>query len=81
MYGGKQKTSEIGKSYGSFLWRFDACIPYLHPYAIHDEVILTLWPEGDQLIGHAAAAKEENFGRGENYVLPQYVELTRSDDN
>jgi hypothetical protein len=72
-------TNEIGKSYGSFLWRFDACIPYLHPYAIHDEVILTLWPQGDSLIGHAAAAKEKDFGHGENYVLPQYIELTRSD--
>jgi len=45
--------------------------------AAHDEVILTVWPEGEQLIGSASAAKEKNFGRGENYVLPQYLELSR----
>lgn len=65
------------KSNASLLWRFDACIPYLQPYAIHDEVILTVWPQGEQLIGHLAAAKEKNFGHGENYVLPQYVELAK----
>lgn len=28
------------------LWRFSACIPYLMPYAIHDEVILTMGRRG-----------------------------------
>jgi hypothetical protein len=60
------------------LWRFDAQIPYLLPSAIHDQVIITIWPQGEQLIGSACAAKEKNFGRDENYVLPQYLELTRS---
>ena len=68
----------VKKDYGVLLWRFDACIPYLYPYAVHDEVILTIWREGDKLIGSASAAKEKNFGKGENYVLPQYVELVRS---
>jgi hypothetical protein len=38
------------------------------------------WMEKDRLTGSASAAKEKNFGKGENYVLPQYVELTRSPD-
>jgi CubicO group peptidase (beta-lactamase class C family) len=71
-------SRDVQKGYGMLLWRFDACIPYLHPYAVHDEVILTLWREGDRLIGSASAAKEKNFGRGENYVLPQYIELSRA---
>lgn len=70
-------ASILSDSSIEMLWRFDACIPYLHPLARHDEVILTIWPQGKRLIGHAAAAKEKNFGRDENYVLPQYVELTR----
>jgi CubicO group peptidase (beta-lactamase class C family) len=68
----------VKKDYGVLLWRFDACIPYLYPYAVHDEVIVTIWPEGGRLIGSASAVKEKNFGRGENYVLPQYIELVRS---
>ena len=63
--------------YGKLLWRFDTRIPYLYPYAIHDEVIISIWPEGTRLIGSASAAKEKDFGKGENYVLPQYVELRR----
>ncbi len=70
-------SKEVKRDYGSLLWRFDACIPYLMPYAIHDEVILTVWREGDKLVGSACAAKEKGFGRGENYVLPQFIELTR----
>ncbi len=69
---------KVSKGHKSLLWRFDASIPYLHPYAPHDEMILTLWPQGDKLIGSASAAKEKDFGKGENYVLPQYLELTRS---
>jgi len=71
-------SSEVKKDYGSLLWRFDACIPYLIPYATHDEVILNVWSEEDRLVGSASAAKEKNFGRGENYVLPQFIELKRS---
>jgi hypothetical protein len=71
-------SGNVNKGYGALLWRFDACIPYLTPYAVHDEVILTLWHEGDTLVGSASAAKEKNFGRDENYVLPQYIELVRS---
>jgi hypothetical protein len=71
----------VSGNIGKLLWRFDACIPYLYPYAIHDEVILTIWLEGDKLIGSACAAKEKNFGKGENYLLPQYLELTKSHDN
>jgi CubicO group peptidase (beta-lactamase class C family) len=81
---GDQRVSASGKvkkDYGTLLWRFNACIPYLYPHAIHDEVILTLWPDGDKLIGSASAAKEKNFGHGENYVLPQYIELARSPEN
>ena len=63
--------------YGSLLWRFDACIPFLARLAPHDEVILTVWPEGEKLIGSASAANERTFGRGESYVLPQFLELTR----
>jgi hypothetical protein len=74
------KASEkVKKDYGMLLWRFNACIPYLKPYAIHDEVILTIWREGNKLVGSASAAKEKEFGRGENYVLPQFIELTRSE--
>jgi len=72
-------SSEVKKHYGSLLWRFDACIPYLIPFAIHDEVILSIWQEDGKLVGSASAAKEKNFGRGENYVLPQFIELRRSD--
>ena len=71
---------KVSKGHKTLLWRFDACIPYLDPYAPHDEVILTLWPQGDRLIGSASAAKEKDFGKGENYVLPQYLELARSND-
>jgi CubicO group peptidase (beta-lactamase class C family) len=81
---GKQRwispNRKVSKGHKSLLWRFDAHIPYLHPYAPHDEVILTLWPQGDKLIGSASAAKEKDFGKGENYVLPQYLELARSGD-
>ncbi|MBN2354539.1 beta-lactamase family protein [candidate division KSB1 bacterium] len=75
---GASASQPVRKDYGSLLWRFDACIPYLSPYAPHDEVILTVWPLGDRLIGSAAAAREKNFGVSENYVLPQYVELSRT---
>ena len=71
---------KVNKGHRCLLWRFDACIPYLYPQAVHDEVIITLWPEGRKLAGSASAAKEKNFGKGENYVLPQYVELTRTGD-
>jgi CubicO group peptidase (beta-lactamase class C family) len=71
-------SSQVNRGYGTLLWRFNACIPYLMPYAGHDEVILTLWLEGDKLVGSASAAKEKGFGRGENYVLPQFIELTRA---
>ncbi len=64
-------------SYGKVCYRFDAEIPYLSPYAQHDEIIFILTEEGDRLIGSASAAKEKDFGLGENYVLPQYTELTR----
>ena len=63
--------------YGSLLWRFDACIPFIAPLAPHDEVIVTIWPEGEKLIGSASAANEKVFGQGEAYVLPQFLELTR----
>jgi len=65
----------VSRGHKTCLWRFDARIPYLAPLAPHDEVILTIWPEGDSLVGSASAAKENDFGRGENYVLPQFVEL------
>ena len=68
---------EVSKGHKTCLWRFDARIPYLFPFAPHDEVILTIWPEGNKLIGSASAAKEKDFGRGENYVLPQFVELSK----
>lgn len=71
-------SGEVLTNNGAVLWRFDACIPYLYPHALHDEVILTLWPQGERLCGHAAAAREKDFGIGEAYVLPQYVELARS---
>ena len=71
-------SSEVKKDYGSLLWRFDACIPYLIPFAIHDEVILNIWREEDGLVGSASAANEKEFGRGENYALPQFIELKRS---
>jgi len=67
----------VQKNYGRVLYRFDARIPYLIPFAEHDEVIITFLPLGEKLIGSASAAKEKDFGRGENYVLPQYFELTR----
>ncbi len=73
-------SRKVSKGHRCLLWRFDACIPYLYPQAVHDEVIITLWPEGRRLAGSASAAKEKNFGKGENYVLPQYVELTRTGD-
>ena len=69
---------EVSKGHKTCLWRFDARIPYVYPFARHDEVILTLWSERDKLIGSASAAKEKDFGRGENYVLPQFVELSKS---
>jgi hypothetical protein len=68
---------EVSKGHKACLWHFDARIPYLSVVAPHDEVILTIWPEGDKLVGSASAAKEKDFGRGENYVLPQFVELSR----
>jgi len=71
-------SGRVKKSYGTLLWRFPASIPYLLPFAVHDEVILTVWQEEGKLIGSASAAKEKNFGPGENYVLPQFVELKRS---
>jgi len=71
-------SSEVKKDYGSLIWRFDACIHYLKHYATHDEVILNLWRDEDRLVGSASAAKEKDFGRGENYVLPQFIELRRS---
>jgi CubicO group peptidase (beta-lactamase class C family) len=67
----------VSKGHQTCLWRFDAQIPYLSPFAPHDEVILMLWPEGTRLVGSASAAKEKDFGRGENYVLPQFVELSK----
>lgn len=63
--------------YGSLLWRFDACIPFIAQLAPHDEVIITVWPEGEKLIGSASAANERVFGHGDAYVLPQFLELTR----
>lgn len=76
--GGKWVRATAGpkKDYGSLLWRFNACIPYLASQAPHDEVIVTLWPQGELLVGHAAAAREKDYGRVENYVLPQCLELT-----
>ncbi len=71
-------SGDVAKGHKLLLWRFDACIPYLAPFAPHDEVILAIWPEEGKLIGSAAAAKEKRFGKGENYVLPQYIELARS---
>lgn len=67
----------VSKGHKACLWRFDTRIPYLNPFAPHDELILTLWPEDGRLIGSASAAKEKDFGRGENYVLPQFVELSK----
>lgn len=69
---------EVQQNYGKVCYRFDAQIPYLSPYARHDEIVFILKPEGEMLIGSASAAKEKNFGADENYVLPQYVELTRT---
>ncbi len=71
-------SGEVSKGHKALLWRFDASIPYLYQYAIHDEVIIFVWQKEDKLIGSASAAKERNFGKGENYVLPQYIELTRA---
>jgi len=68
----------VQKGYGKVCYRFDTQIPYLIPFAKHDEVILVLKPDGNLLIGSASAAKEKNFGKDENYVLPQYLELTRA---
>ena len=68
---------EAQHNYGKVCYRFDARIPYLLPFAQHDEIIFILKPEGNLLIGSASAAKEKNFGVDENYVLPQYAELTR----
>jgi CubicO group peptidase (beta-lactamase class C family) len=68
---------EVQHNYGKVCYRFDACIPYLLPFAQHDEIIFILKPDGSLLIGSASAAKETNFGADENYVLPQYTELTR----
>jgi len=71
-------SRDVQKNYGKVCYRFDARIPYLYPYAKHDEVVLVFKPEGDMLVGSASAAKEKNFGVDENYVLPQYLELTRT---
>lgn len=65
----------VAKGHKTLLWRFDTSIPYLTALVPHDAVILTVHPEGNMLIGSASAAKEKNFGKGENYVLPQFVEL------
>jgi len=71
-------SAGVKKGYGTLLWRFPVCIPYLLPFAVHDEVILNIWQEDSKLVGSASAAREKNFGQGEKYVLPQFVELTRS---
>jgi hypothetical protein len=71
-------SREVQQNYGKVCYRFDARIPYLSPFARHDEIVFILKPEGKMLIGSASAAKEKNFGADENYVLPQYVELTRA---
>ncbi len=68
----------VKRDTGTLLWRFEARIPYLLLHAEHDEVIITVWPEGEDLIGSASAAKEKNFGQGENYVLPQCLILQRT---
>jgi CubicO group peptidase (beta-lactamase class C family) len=73
-------NTEVQHNYGKVCYRFNACIPYLLPYAQHDEIVFILKPLGNLLIGSASAAKEKYFGKGENYVLPQYVELTRMRD-
>lgn len=70
-------STDRNEGYGALLWRFDACIPFIAPLAPHDEVIVTVWPEGDRLIGSASAANERTFGQGESFVLPQFLELTR----
>jgi CubicO group peptidase (beta-lactamase class C family) len=80
--GGKsgEWISAWGKPKGSYerlCYRFNASIPYLYPFAPHDEIVFILKPEGGCLTGSASAAKEKNFCRGENYVLPQYIELVR----
>lgn len=75
---GNAPSGDVAKRHKHLLWRFNACIPYLAPFATHDEVIAAIWPEAGKLIDSAAAAKEKRFGQGENWVLPQYVELTRS---
>jgi hypothetical protein len=71
-------STDETSGYGSILWRFDACIPFMAQLAPHDEVIVSVWPEGDNLIGSASAANERVFGHGDAYVLPQFLELTRS---
>jgi CubicO group peptidase (beta-lactamase class C family) len=63
---------------GKVCYRFDAHIPYLHSSAWHDEIVLIMKPEGSMLVGSASAAKEKNFGIDENYVLPQYIELSQT---
>jgi CubicO group peptidase (beta-lactamase class C family) len=68
---------EAQYNYGKVIYRFTASIPFLFPFAQHDEIIFILKPEGDLLIGSASAAKEKDFGKDENYVLPQYVELIK----
>jgi len=73
-------SRQVQNKYGKIVYRFDECIPYLLPFAAHDEVILNLVPDGDRLIGSASAAREKNFGMGENYVLPQCIILERSGD-
>jgi CubicO group peptidase (beta-lactamase class C family) len=72
---------EAQHNYGKVCYRFDAHIPYLLPFAQHDEIVFILKEEGRLLIGSASAAKEKNFGVDENYVLPQYVELARREPN
>lgn len=71
-------NSEVRSSYGKVCYRFNASIPYLLSFAPHDEIVFILKHEGIVLTGSASAANEKNFGAGENYVLPQYVELTRT---
>jgi hypothetical protein len=72
-------NTEVQHNYGKVCYRFDARIPYLSPFAPHDEIIFILKSDGNRLIGSASAAKEKNFGTDENYVLPQYAELKRRD--
>ena len=62
---------------GKACYRFDACIPYLLPYAKHDEIIFIIKQDGNHIIGSASAAKEKDFGKDENFVLPQYIELIK----